>query len=508
MRYLLLIVPFLLVLGCVLPARAQVAAPDATRWLGTDGVRFTFESGDIDSVFQLTRPDGADVINGSSTDFSRVDETTHPATGLPIWRFHGNNALSASNNYFAQTATDESTACIWVKIAAGKSFTLGVVNGDVVVDTQNFVNTAYIFSVGTTVSPTAAFIRLIGSGWSGWNSIFTRAAEPEFKLACVVAEDWTSTTGVKFYLNGSLVTTTSQNNLLANPRNYSNFRIGASTYNFTGGEGDFQVLGGAVGPMFTKHALTGTEILSMFREQSAYLAQTPQPTLTTSGVTDTSARLNLSRTSTAWWYRHNTPPGGICTAVRAGVTSVVLSQLDISTEYIFAAYSDATCMTVIDEAPAFTTLAEPPPVPPTAVPPVVVPAAPTPTPTPVPAPLVVFTPPTLGDYELISRGGSSLTGTLDNSFLSNLPFRELFETSASEAGLPAQAFWWFIVSAITVAIGMTFHRFNSFFAIIGVGVLLLVGAVMGLYPVWATATTMILTLAIGVGFRFTRQGEY
>ena len=80
--------------------------------------------------------------------------------------------------------------------------------------------------------------------------------------------------------------------------------------------------------------------------------------LAVSDVSDTTAKLTLSNypAGDTWRYKHVTPSGGTCSsAIAAGTTTADLIGLTGGTRYVFKAYSDASCNTVIATAPLFTT---------------------------------------------------------------------------------------------------------------------------------------------------------
>ena len=75
-------------------------------------------------------------------------------------------------------------------------------------------------------------------------------------------------------------------------------------------------------------------------------------------VSDTTAKLTLSNypAGDTWRYKRVTPSGGTCSsAIAAGTTTADLIGLTGGTRYVFKAYSDASCNTVIATAPLFTT---------------------------------------------------------------------------------------------------------------------------------------------------------
>ena len=80
--------------------------------------------------------------------------------------------------------------------------------------------------------------------------------------------------------------------------------------------------------------------------------------LAVSDVSDNAAKLTLSNypAGDTWRYKRVTPSGGTCSsAIAAGTTTADLTGLTGGTRYVFKAYSDASCNTVIATAPLFTT---------------------------------------------------------------------------------------------------------------------------------------------------------
>ena len=70
----------------------------------------------------------------------------------------------------------------------------------------------------------------------------------------------------------------------------------------------------------------------------------------------TSATLELRNHTGAWWYQHNVGNNAPCVSVGSGTYTADVTGLTPVTGYTFTAYSDNGCSTVIDAAPAFTTL--------------------------------------------------------------------------------------------------------------------------------------------------------
>ena len=82
----------------------------------------------------------------------------------------------------------------------------------------------------------------------------------------------------------------------------------------------------------------------------------PAVTLTATDATATSLKLTIANHSGSWYYKHTTPSDGQCSNVVSGTTAVA-SGLQSSTSYIFKAYSDSGCTTVLATAAAASTLA-------------------------------------------------------------------------------------------------------------------------------------------------------
>ena len=81
------------------------------------------------------------------------------------------------------------------------------------------------------------------------------------------------------------------------------------------------------------------------------------PSLTTSAVTATTATLTIAHHgSGAWYYKATTGPHTTCQGpVAAGTTSVDLTGLTAGASYVYSAYSDSGCSTLIATAASFTT---------------------------------------------------------------------------------------------------------------------------------------------------------
>ncbi len=72
--------------------------------------------------------------------------------------------------------------------------------------------------------------------------------------------------------------------------------------------------------------------------------------------TATTVTLTIAGHSAQWWYKSTTTGHTTCTGpVPAGATSATRTGLTPGTAYIFTAYSNSACTTVLDSAPSFTT---------------------------------------------------------------------------------------------------------------------------------------------------------
>ena len=76
--------------------------------------------------------------------------------------------------------------------------------------------------------------------------------------------------------------------------------------------------------------------------------------LTAGSVTDTTATLTLAGHTGNWWLKRTQPAGTACDAMGTAATKD-LTGLTSSTAYVYTAYNDSACTTMIDSA-AFTTL--------------------------------------------------------------------------------------------------------------------------------------------------------
>ena len=80
--------------------------------------------------------------------------------------------------------------------------------------------------------------------------------------------------------------------------------------------------------------------------------------LTASSLTARGVRLNLAGWSgNAWWYKSATAGQTTCTSAGTGASADV-TGLSPGTAYVFTAYGNSACTTVLDAAPSFTTPAE------------------------------------------------------------------------------------------------------------------------------------------------------
>ena len=82
-----------------------------------------------------------------------------------------------------------------------------------------------------------------------------------------------------------------------------------------------------------------------------HVAADVAPALTVSGIKETTATLNLANYTGSWYYKE---ASGSCSGAQSGTTAT-LTDLTPATSYTYSAYSDASCTTLIDAAPAFTT---------------------------------------------------------------------------------------------------------------------------------------------------------
>ena len=87
-----------------------------------------------------------------------------------------------------------------------------------------------------------------------------------------------------------------------------------------------------------------------------HIAANGVPALTASNIKETTATLNLSHhvQHGGTWYHKSTAQGSTCSAQQSASTAD-LTGLTPGTSYTYSAYSDSSCATLIDAAPAFTT---------------------------------------------------------------------------------------------------------------------------------------------------------
>ena len=82
----------------------------------------------------------------------------------------------------------------------------------------------------------------------------------------------------------------------------------------------------------------------------------PDPEITFTNVTATTATLNLANHNGAWYYKQTAPTVGTCsTVISAGTNSKTITGLDKSASYTFGVYSDNGCSNVLATA-SLTTL--------------------------------------------------------------------------------------------------------------------------------------------------------
>ena len=80
------------------------------------------------------------------------------------------------------------------------------------------------------------------------------------------------------------------------------------------------------------------------------------PALAASQVTNTTATLTLSNWAEDWWYKYTTPSGDTsCTKVAKGTSTKGLTGLDSNKSYVYRAYRDSGCGTVLATAAQFRT---------------------------------------------------------------------------------------------------------------------------------------------------------
>ena len=108
----------------------------------------------------------------------------------------------------------------------------------------------------------------------------------------------------------------------------------------------------------TNYSFTAYSDRGCTTELATATLSTPAPgvALTTSNATATSLKLTITNHSGNWYYKHTIPSDGQCSNAVSDSTTVA-SGLQSSTSYIFKAYSDSGCTTVLATAAATSTLA-------------------------------------------------------------------------------------------------------------------------------------------------------
>ena len=85
------------------------------------------------------------------------------------------------------------------------------------------------------------------------------------------------------------------------------------------------------------------------------LPGTSLPSLSAGNPTATRATLTIANRSGNWHYKHTTPSDGTCSTAQSGTTATV-TGLSPGTRYVFGAYSDSSCASLLATASPVTTL--------------------------------------------------------------------------------------------------------------------------------------------------------
>ena len=125
-----------------------------------------------------------------------------------------------------------------------------------------------------------------------------------------------------------------QNNVVFSPSSWS-----ARTVTITAAED----IDGANGTATFTHTLSGGSYSTATAQLVAVEADNDRG-LNVTAITGSSATLELTGHTTAWYYNSN-QPAATCTAVAAGTTTVNLTSLGSGVSYTYTAYSDSTCNT-------------------------------------------------------------------------------------------------------------------------------------------------------------------
>ena len=96
---------------------------------------------------------------------------------------------------------------------------------------------------------------------------------------------------------------------------------------------------------------TTTSLDSNYNSLTATLTATESditPYLTATNITITTATLNISRHTSAWWYQRAAPSGDTtCHSVAANTATAGVSSLSAGVTYTYKAYSDSSCSTEV-----------------------------------------------------------------------------------------------------------------------------------------------------------------
>ena len=117
---------------------------------------------------------------------------------------------------------------------------------------------------------------------------------------------------------------------------------------------DIPSLVGAQSYVFTIYPSSGCSYSTVAAYATLSAAISADPTLTVTNIQDTSATLNITSYPGTWYYKANVLPHSTCQNAVSTATHN-LTNLPAGKTYLYKAYSDSACKTVIDDTGYFTT---------------------------------------------------------------------------------------------------------------------------------------------------------
>ncbi len=183
-----------------------------------------------------------------------------------------------------------------------------------------------------------------GSNWTSWNDWHIFRADFEYKDFRVTVSSITATTATLTIFGHTdawyYKATTGPHTTCQGP-----VAAGTSTASLTGL---------TPGTPYTYSAYSDSTCTT--GNLLATAAQFTTPTLTVSSITATGATLTIANHTAAWYYKATTGPHTTCQGpVAANTSTKALTGLTAGTSYVYSAYSDSGCSTLLATAASFTT---------------------------------------------------------------------------------------------------------------------------------------------------------